>query len=63
MELFSRALTREVKELHKNGIKLIIIGDITKLSTSLQNSIQKAQDLTCNNTGMVLNLAVNYGGR
>lgn len=63
MELFSRALTKEVKELHKNGIKLIIIGDITKLSTSLQNSIQKAQDLTCNNTGMVLNLAVNYGGR
>lgn len=63
MELFFTALGSEVKKLHKNNIKLNIIGDISSFSESLQKKIQMAHLLTENNTGLVLNVAANYGGR
>jgi undecaprenyl diphosphate synthase len=63
MELFMMALNNEVKKLHKNGIKLNIIGDISVLSEKLQNKIQQSIELTQSNTALQLNIAVNYGGR
>lgn len=63
MELFAIALTNDVKTLHKNNVKMRVIGDISRLSRSLQKLIKEAIDLTANNTGIILNLAVNYGGR
>jgi len=63
MELFSQALKHQVKRLHENNIKLCIVGDITKFSTSLQQQIVDAQTLTENNTGLTVNIAANYGGR
>jgi undecaprenyl diphosphate synthase len=63
MELFLIALNSEVKKLHKNGIKLNIIGDISVLSEKLQNKIQQSVELTQSNTTLQLNIAVNYGGR
>jgi undecaprenyl diphosphate synthase len=63
MELFLMALNNEVKKLHKNGIKLNIIGDISVLSEKLQNKIQQSIVLTQSNTQLQLNIAVNYGGR
>lgn len=63
MELFALALKQQVKRLHKNNIRLQIIGDISKFSTSLQKQIEQAQELTANNTGLVINVAANYGGQ
>jgi len=63
MELFMTVLGREVKRLHTNNIKLQIIGDTTRFSQRLQKKIVDAELLTANNTGMVLNIAANYGGQ
>ncbi len=63
MELFMMVLSREVRRLHKNNIRLRIIGDIHKLSTRLQDKIADAEHLTAKNTGLTLNVAVNYGGQ
>lgn len=63
MELFSHALNNQVKKLHDNNIKLQIIGDTARFSESLQQQIQQAQQLTKDNTGLILNIAANYGGR
>ncbi|WP_341503491.1 isoprenyl transferase [Gallaecimonas sp. GXIMD4217] len=63
MELFMLVLGREVKKLHKNNIRLRIIGDTQALSPRLQKKIADAEALTEHNTGLVLNVAANYGGR
>ncbi|HEH9675935.1 TPA: di-trans,poly-cis-decaprenylcistransferase [Pasteurella multocida] len=62
MALFMQALDLEVKKLHKNNIKLNILGDVTGFSASLQNKIHQAKKLTENNTALTLNIAANYGG-
>ncbi len=63
MELFITVLSKEVKRLHKNNLQLRIIGDTTRFSSRLQKKIAEAEALTSNNTGMVLNVAANYGGK
>jgi undecaprenyl diphosphate synthase len=63
MGLFLRALHREVKELHRNGIQLRIIGDLEGFSEPLRMAIRDSVERTRNNTGLVLTVAVNYGGR
>jgi undecaprenyl diphosphate synthase len=63
MDLFMFVLTREVKRLHKNGIKFQVIGDVNSFSDKLQKKITDAERLTQNNDGMVLSIAANYGGR
>jgi undecaprenyl diphosphate synthase len=63
MELFAHALSHQVKRLHKNNIKLHIIGDVSAFSTSIQTQIAAAEELTRDNTGLTLNVAANYGGR
>ncbi|MGL4860775.1 MAG: (2E,6E)-farnesyl-diphosphate-specific ditrans,polycis-undecaprenyl-diphosphate synthase [Enterobacteriaceae bacterium] len=63
MELFVRALDNEVKSLHKHNVRLRIIGDISRFSTRLQGKIRQAETLTGDNSGLVLNIAANYGGR
>lgn len=45
------------------NIRIKVLGDISKLDTGLQNSIKKAIARTENNTGLILNVAFNYGGR
>jgi len=62
MELFFTVLGSEVKTLHKNNIKLNVIGDMTGFSGRLQKKVNDAQLLTQNNTGLVLSVAANYGG-
>ena len=63
MELFALALDREVKKLHKHNIRLRVIGDKSRFSSSLQKKIAKAEKLTSENTGLIVNVAANYGGR
>ncbi len=52
-----------LKQADKENIKLKILGDISGLSRGLQKSINKAIEITKNNTGLTLNIAFNYGGR
>lgn len=63
MDLFMAVLTREVKKLHKNNLRLQIIGDKTRFSNALQKKIAAAEELTQANTGTVINVAANYGGK
>lgn len=63
MALFIYALNKEVKILHRNNIQLNIIGDITRFPEQIQKMIKLAQAKTKNNTGLILNIAANYGGR
>jgi undecaprenyl diphosphate synthase len=63
MDLFLYVLTKEVKRLHKNNIRFQVIGDLDRFSEKLQKSIKKSEDLTIENTGLILSIAANYGGR
>jgi len=63
MELFLFAIRREVKSLHKNNICLRIIGDLSQFDDILRQEIINAQNLTANNTGCILQIAANYGGK
>ncbi|MCB5225644.1 di-trans,poly-cis-decaprenylcistransferase [Alishewanella sp. 16-MA] len=63
MQLFMLVLQKEVKSLHKNNIRLKIIGDLSAFSDKLVQNIKKAEALTAANTAMTLNIAANYGGR
>lgn len=63
MNLFSEYLEREIDELCEDNTKVIFIGETSALSPGLQNQIENAQTRTKNNTGLILNLAVNYGSQ
>ena len=63
MKLFLDALQREVAELHENQVRLRFIGDTSRLSERLQIAMQDAEQLTKDNTGLSLQVAVGYGGR
>lgn len=62
MRLFLFALEREVKKLHKNNIRLRIIGDRSAFSPLLQEHMARAEEMTRDNTLMTLVIAANYGG-
>ncbi len=63
MKLFMTALQREVKKLHKNNIRLRLIGNREAFSEKLQGLISDAENLTKENTKFTLVIAANYGGR
>lgn len=63
MALFFTVLSSEVKKLQKNNIKLKVIGELSGFSESLQKKIIEAENATQDNTGLVVNVAANYGGR
>lgn len=63
MELFISALSREVKRLDKNNIRLRVIGDAGAFPKKLQQRIQEAERRTGGNDGLLLQIAANYGGR
>lgn len=63
MRLFLFALEREVKKIHRNNIRLRIIGDRSQFSDILQSHMHDAEQLTADNTGMTLVVAANYGGQ
>lgn len=63
MGLFLEALKREAVKLHQNNIKLIMIGDRSRFDAALIAQIEASEKLTSQNTGLVLTIAANYGGR
>ena len=63
MSLLTRTTINELDELNKNNVKLIVTGRINGLPKQRREVIQDAVQKTRQNTGLVLNLALNYGGR
>ncbi|MBU2505909.1 MAG: isoprenyl transferase [Bacteroidetes bacterium] len=63
MRLVVKSLKDETDELHKNGIRLTTIGDISHLPQVVQNELNEAFEKTKDNKRMVLNLALSYSGR
>lgn len=63
MSLLSDYLDKEIDELDENNVQIRFIGKTDELASGLQHKIEKAQTRTASNSGLVLNLAVNYGGR
>jgi undecaprenyl diphosphate synthase len=54
---------KEVGELHQNNVKINVIGDLDGLGKKVREAAVKAMATTAENTGLVLNIALNYGGR
>ena len=63
MKLFIRALTKDIKKLHENNVRVRVIGRREGLPEKLRQAIDESKELMKNNTGGTLNLAINYGGR
>ena len=63
MELFQRALTNEVEKLHRNGVRLRVVGDTQRFSAKLRALIEQAEQHTAANRRLTLTIAANYGGR
>jgi undecaprenyl diphosphate synthase len=63
MKLLYETTKREINELDQNNVKLITTGRIEELSPQRRQILQEAMEKTKDNTGLVLNLALNYGGR
>lgn len=63
MELFALTIKNEFKELHENNVILNFIGDLSRLNSKLQKIFADAVEKTKDNTGVHLQIAVNYGAR
>ena len=63
MSLLLSTIKKEVGELHKNNVKFSTIGDLSFLPKNTENGLKEGMDLTKNNTGLNLILALNYGSR
>ena len=63
MQLFLRALDREVDELHRRGVQIRFIGERAAFSRDIQDRMARAERLTADNRQLTLCIAANYGGR
>ena len=63
MKLFHYYLKKKLTTLYQQNVKVVIIGDINPFPKVIKEYIKNLETLTKNNDGMLLNLAMNYGGR
>lgn len=63
MQLFIGTLENEVRKLHRNGIRLKVVGDRSRFDARIQSLIAEGEQLTAANAGLTLTIAANYGGR
>jgi len=63
MELFLSTLEAETKRFHEKEIRIKFIGDRTRLDPRITRKMQEAENLTQHNKGMVLMIAIDYGGQ
>ncbi len=63
LNLFERLLRQEMAEMHREGVRISFIGDLTVLPTSLRQEMESAMDQTKHNHAIQFNIAVNYGSR
>lgn len=63
MRLFVEGARRELRELHENNVRMHFSGRINELPETLQAELEKHRQVTARNTGLTLNICLNYGGR
>jgi undecaprenyl diphosphate synthase len=63
MLLFERLLRRELAQMHREGVRISFIGDLSALSKSLQTEMEHSMTETLNNQAIHFTVAVNYGSR
>ncbi len=63
MELLAVALSREVPQLHTEGVRIHFVGDRAALSDKVRTGLAHAEAATAGNTRLVFNVCFNYGGR
>ncbi|MBM7613695.1 isoprenyl transferase [Alkaliphilus hydrothermalis] len=63
MQLLVEFLKKEAMELHENNVKIHTMGDLSRLPGNLDKEVERVMDITKDNTGLVVNIALNYGGR
>ncbi len=63
MQLFQMALTNEVEKLHRNDVRLKVVGDTQRFDPAIRRAIEQGEKLTADNKGLTLTIAANYGGR
>lgn len=63
MDLLVEYIYQEIEDLHSNEVRIKAIGQIDNLPLASQKAVRYGQEKTKNNQGLVLNLALNYGGR
>ena len=63
MGLLKRFIRKDLADLHRNGVRVRIIGERTRLTADIRTLLDDAEELTRNNDGLVLVVAFNYGSR
>ena len=63
MQLFQGALVNEVEKLHRNGVRLKVVGDTHRFDPKIRQLIEQGERLTAENRKLTLTIAANYGGR
>lgn len=63
MDILEDVIHREIRALHEQGVRLLHLGTLERLSPGLQDAVRQAIELTKDNRGITLNVAFNYGGR
>lgn len=63
MQLILDFFDNDIKRLHERNVKVVIIGDVDSMPEKQRDMLKAGMELTANNTGMLLNIAINYGGR
>jgi undecaprenyl diphosphate synthase len=63
MQLFQVALSNEVDKLHRNGVRLKVVGDTARFDPAIRRLIEQGERLTAENRRLTLTIAANYGGR
>ena len=63
MQLFVKALKQEVKRLHSNGVRLRVVGDLSRFDPALQHLVAASEAETAANERLTLTICANYGGR
>ncbi len=54
---------REISELHEKGVRIRVLGDMSRVPQKARAALMRAEDITHDNSGLKLNLAINYGAR
>jgi len=63
LQLFQSALTNEAERLHRNSVRLKVVGDTRRFGRKIRLLIEQAENLTTANKRLTLTIAANYGGR
>ena len=63
MELLETTLREDAENLLRNDVKVVVMGDLSRVKPSLRLAVEETVEMTKDNQGVVLNVALSYGGR